>query len=112
MAFVARICALVLVWMSICHAHTLTDVAVCLASGDLSRLHTILGADPSLLNARHASTGQTPLMMATLQGKTDAVKALLQMDGVDVTIGEKDGYTPMHGAGFQVYIVLSIQYFF
>ena len=21
--------------------------------------------------------------------------------GVDVTIGEKDGYTPMHGAGFQ-----------
>ena len=23
------------------------------------------------------------------------------MKGVDVTIGEKDGYTPMHGAGFQ-----------
>tara|TARA_B100000524_G_scaffold207240_1_gene108372 strand:- start:26 stop:454 length:429 start_codon:yes stop_codon:yes gene_type:complete len=29
-----------------------------------------------------------------------ALKALLAA-GADVTIGEKDGYTPMHGAGFQ-----------
>jgi len=29
-----------------------------------------------------------------------AVEALLAA-GADVSIGEKDGYTPMHGAGFQ-----------
>ena len=44
--------------------------------------------------------GQTPIMHATLQGKVEAVRALLKL-GADTTIGEKDGYTPMHGAGFQ-----------
>jgi hypothetical protein len=29
------------------------------------------------------------------------VQALLKL-GPDTSIGEKDGYTPMHGAGFQV----------
>ena len=44
--------------------------------------------------------GQTPLMMAVLSGKDEAVRILLSR-GADVTIGEKDGYTPCHGAGFQ-----------
>ena len=44
--------------------------------------------------------GQTPLMHAVLSGKVNAVKALLKL-GADTSIGEKDGYTPMHGAGFQ-----------
>ena len=44
--------------------------------------------------------GQTPLMMATLGGKTEAVRVLLDT-GADWKIGEKDGYTPCHGAGFQ-----------
>ena len=57
------------------------------------------GAD---LNARGGG-GQTPLMSAVLSGKTEAVRALLKHQP-DVTIGEKDGYTPMHGAGFQVWI--------
>ena len=34
-----------------------------------------------------------------LQGKLLAAEALLKL-GADVTIAEKDGYTPMHGAGF------------
>ncbi len=29
------------------------------------------------------------------------MEALLQHEGVDLSIGEKDGYTPLHGAGFQ-----------
>ena len=45
--------------------------------------------------------GQTPLMNAVLSGKLNAVKVLLSL-GADTSIGEKDGYTPMHGAGFQV----------
>ena len=44
--------------------------------------------------------GQTPLMNAVLSGQTEVVKALLEL-GADHKIPEKDGYTPMHGAGFQ-----------
>ena len=42
-------------------------------------------------------------MMATLMGKENVVEFLLTeySNSVDVTIPEKDGYTPMHGAGFQ-----------
>lgn len=39
-------------------------------------------------------------MMATLQGKIGFVRASLEA-GCDTTIGEMDGYTPVHGAGFQ-----------
>lgn len=39
-------------------------------------------------------------MASVLAGATDAVAFLLE-SGADVTIGEQDGYTPMHGAGFQ-----------
>ena len=39
-------------------------------------------------------------MSAVLNGHTDVVRVLLEA-GADTTIGEKDGYTPMHGAGFQ-----------
>ena len=46
------------------------------------------------------SGGQTPLMMAVLSGKDEAVKILLGL-GADTSIPEKDGYTPCHGAGFQ-----------
>ena len=44
--------------------------------------------------------GQTPLVMATLMGKTEFVKALLT-HGADTSIGEQDGYTPLHAAAFQ-----------
>jgi ankyrin repeat protein len=44
--------------------------------------------------------GQTPLMAAVLTGSYDVVDILLRL-GADATIGEADGYTPMHGAGFQ-----------
>eukprot|EP01063_Lacrimia_lanifica_P018792 TRINITY_DN25732_c0_g1_i1.p2 TRINITY_DN25732_c0_g1~~TRINITY_DN25732_c0_g1_i1.p2 ORF type:complete len:190 (+),score=53.56 TRINITY_DN25732_c0_g1_i1:79-648(+) len=46
------------------------------------------------------SGGQTPLMFGCLTGKVKAVEVLLRL-GADTTIGEKDGYTPPHGAGFQ-----------
>lgn len=52
-----------------------------------------------LMNTR-GSGGQTALMFSVLSGKKNAVELLLKA-GADVTIGEKDGYTPMHGAGFQ-----------
>lgn len=44
--------------------------------------------------------GQTPLMMAVLSGKPKAVQFLVAAQA-DTSIGEKDGFTPLHGAGFQ-----------
>jgi len=38
-------------------------------------------------------------MNAVLKGKYKVVEYLLSVNA-DVTIPEKDGYTPMHGAGF------------
>ncbi len=46
------------------------------------------------------SISPDPSLCSHHQGKVKALKALLAA-GADVTIGEKDGYTPMHGAGFQ-----------
>ena len=43
---------------------------------------------------------QTPLMMASLFGEAEIVALLLEK-GADPTIGEKQGYTPLHGAAFQ-----------
>eukprot|EP00978_Attheya_sp_CCMP212_P022019 scaffold65060_cov32-Attheya_sp.AAC.1 len=66
---------------------------------ELKRLLTdeVLSYD---VNTKDAASGQTALMRATLVGSTKCVETLLQL-GADVTISEKDGYTPMHGAGFQ-----------
>lgn len=55
------------------------------------------GADINALSPRGS---QTPLMQSVLHGRMKMVKWALE-NGADVTIGEKDGYTPMHGAGFQ-----------
>lgn len=55
------------------------------------------GAD---INANDRPNGQSALMQAVLEGKETAVETLLAM-GADTTIGEKNGYTPMHGAGYQ-----------
>ena len=55
------------------------------------------GAD---INEREPSSGQTALMAGTLAGSSAAVKLLLEK-GADKTIGENDGFTPVHGAGFQ-----------
>jgi len=66
----------------------------------LSDLQSALAKDPSSLNAQHPTSKQTPLMAATLAGRTEAASYFLKA-GADVSIAEKDGYTPPHGAGFQ-----------
>merc|ERR1739844_455069 len=53
------------------------------------------------INTRDKMSGQSPLMMSVLTGRTEFVQLLLSFDEVDVGIPEKDGYTVMHGAGFQ-----------
>ncbi len=67
---------------------------------ELTVCSAVQSATASELNKK-GQGGQTPLMASVLGGKTTAVKCLLTSNLVDVTIGENDGYTPMHGAGFQ-----------
>jgi ankyrin repeat protein len=52
------------------------------------------------INAISPKGGQTPLMQSVLHGRTKMVEWCLN-NGADVTIPERMGYTPMHGAGFQ-----------
>lgn len=78
------------------------------AATAVARLHDAAGQDDPVaiqasLDAGAAlderdSTGQTPLMYSVLHGYTNAVRYLLSA-GADTSIGENDGYTPMHGAG-------------
>lgn len=52
------------------------------------------------LNTREEDSLRTPLMEASIWGKSEVVAWLLE-NGADASIPEKDGYTPMHGAAFQ-----------
>lgn len=52
------------------------------------------------INVQDESSGQTCLMAATLRGKLNIVKHMLEQ-GADPSIGEAQGYTPPHGAAFQ-----------
>mmetsp|Transcript_24439 Transcript_24439/g.34437 ORF Transcript_24439/g.34437 Transcript_24439/m.34437 type:complete len:215 (-) Transcript_24439:135-779(-) len=56
--------------------------------------------ESSDINVVDERSGQTPIMAASLRGKINIVKYLLQQ-GADTSIGERQGYTPQHGAGFQ-----------
>jgi len=81
-----------------------------LAGASGNALHDAIQADDIAMLTKHidggleinekGQGGQTPLMMAVLSGKTSAVEVLLSR-GADTSIGEQDGYTPCHGAGFQ-----------
>ena len=45
-------------------------------------------------------SGQTALMYSVLNGLEESVRQLLSA-GADTSIGEREGHTPLHGAGFQ-----------
>jgi ankyrin repeat protein len=75
-------------------------LAAAVRANDADALRLALAAEPELLNSREEGSLRTALMSAALAGSTRVVEALLEL-GADSTIPEKDGYTPMHGAGFQ-----------
>ncbi|CAB9513413.1 and SAM domain-containing protein 6 [Seminavis robusta] len=70
-----------------------------LAADTVERVKEAL-AEGANINVQDEVNGQTAVMRATLHGWTSIVAYLLDQ-GADVSIGEKDGYTPPHGAGFQ-----------
>jgi ankyrin repeat protein len=54
------------------------------------------------IDEREQGSGQTALMASVLAGADKAVEMLLSPEfNADASVPEKDGYTPMHGAGFQ-----------
>ena len=75
------------------------DIFAAVKRDSMEDIKAALAADPSALD-RTGPGGQSPLMHAVLMGKGAAAKYLLKR-GADVSVAEKDGYTPMHGAGFQ-----------
>jgi ankyrin repeat protein len=76
------------------------SLSASVAVGDAARVKAALAAGAEgELNVR-GPAGQTPLMAACLGGHADVAVLLLDA-GADATIGEKDGYTCLHGAGFQ-----------
>ena len=93
--------------------NNIEEVMEAVKNGDVEEIREIINENRdnigSFINKRDAGDGQTPLMKAVLFGQTEIVKELLKLDEVDVTIGEKDGYTPMHGAGFQVISNFTLQ---
>ena len=66
-------------------------------SDSMDLIKQALKDDPGALD-QTGPGGQSPLMNAVLMGKPKAVKYLLKK-GADPSVPEKDGYTPMHGAG-------------
>lgn len=78
---------------------TAQDIFDAIGSDNEADIEKLLaeGAD---INKQQTGSDQSPLMHAVLMGKIKAVKYLLKK-GADVNVAERDGYTPMHGAGFQ-----------
>ena len=78
-----------------------TELFALVRKGAVGQLRTRLDEmPPESINVQERGSGQSLLMAACLAGKASVVEYLLEA-GADATIPEKDGYTPMHGAGFQ-----------
>lgn len=72
-------------------------------SGEVAEAKAALADGARINEKRRAFSGsglQTPLMAAVLHGNFAIVDVLLAA-GADATLGEKDGFTPLHGAAFQ-----------
>lgn len=96
---VAILLAALCPWTAAVRRHDDTPDGHLLASDTVERVKAAL-AEGANINVQDEVNGQTALMRATLHGWSSIVTYLLDQ-GADVNIGEKDGYTPAHGAGFQ-----------
>ena len=94
---------LLLLKSSICDP--INEIFAAIKNDDTTTLKRILNDNEatlgSFINLQDSESGQTPVMMSVLRGRTEMVRSLLAVAEVDVTIGEMQGYTVAHGAGFQ-----------
>lgn len=72
--------------------------------GDIQQVRELLsrGVNPNTVN----SDGQTPLILAIMNGRSEAVEILLTFpdNKVNVNIGDNHGRTPLHWACFGQYL--------
>jgi ankyrin repeat protein len=89
---------------ALAHGTTIQDAA---AAGDATTLRTMLEEDPGLALIKEAD-GTTPLHLAALYGRADAVRVLLAFHA-DVSAHDDNGDTPLHLAaakGWQAVVLL------
>src|SRR5579872_1940707 len=65
-------------------------------NGDVSRVRSLLQADPHLVNAKH-NRDRMPLLYAAEKGHTEVVRLLLQK-GADIGARNYEGLTALHFA--------------
>jgi cytohesin len=70
------------------------DAAMC---GNVDQVKSLLEKDPKLANAREDKFGQTPLILAAMNGRTE-VAELLIANGAEVNYKMDPGLTPLHEA--------------
>ena len=94
-----------LIFVNLVFCDPIDDIFNAVKNDDADKLTSILLKEKdslkTIINTRDDQSGETPLMMAILRGRTNIVKVLLGEESVDVTIPEIGGYTALHGAGYQ-----------
>jgi len=76
----------------------LVSIHMAALQGDLDAIHQHIAAGTDL-NMTEPSAGSTPIISASLFGKTDVVKALID-GGADVNFQNREGSTALHTAAF------------
>ena len=74
------------------------DVWIASKNGDINRLKELTGLE-TYVNGQNIFSGITPISMAALNGKTEAVAFLLSK-GAKINGKSRDGGTALHGAAF------------
>ena len=74
------------------------DVWIASKNGDINRLKELTGLE-TYVNGQNLFSGITPISMAALNGKTEAVAFLLSK-GANINVKSRDGGTALHGAAF------------
>ena len=92
------------------HANKLEyDIFDAIKNDEVDAIRTFVEKDPATLESIYGGgqkgitvyrSGRTPLLYAVLEGKSQAVKTLLEL-GADVHATEQDGYNVLHAAGTQ-----------
>lgn len=78
------------------------DVCKFAGTGDVINLAKAFAQDNTLVNARDANRGASPLQWACLNGHNECIAAILELPDVDVSQTDNEGQTAVHWAVINV----------
>ena len=78
------------------------DVCKFAGTGDAINLAKAFAQDNTLVNARDANRGASPLQWACLNGHNECIAAILELPDVDVSQTDNEGQTAVHWAVINV----------